>query len=84
MATNTEKAQAQAQPVSPQAAAEASPDENTRATKLVRTNWPVMRFVVQGLPEIKREGTLLTATQLDKAKDAAKKQNVRLAVEDVK
>lgn len=59
------------------------PNENSKGKFLVKTAWPHSSFVVDGVPEIKAEGTRLNQTQLDKIKKAAGPSRVVLHIKEV-
>lgn len=55
-----------------------TPDVSKGASILTKVAWPASVFRVESVPEITREGTMLTAAQLKTAEDAAKKSGVSL------
>lgn len=56
-------------------------EESRGASKRVSTGYPVKKFVVEDVPDITREGTMLTATQLKTAQKQADVCGVQLVVE---
>lgn len=58
-----------------------TPDESPRASINTKTVWPTSVFRVESVPEITSEGTMLTATQLKTAEEAAAKSGVVLVTD---
>ena len=56
-------------------------EESKGASKKVFPGYPVKKFVVEDVPDITRDGTMLTATQLKVAQKQADVCGVQLIVE---
>lgn len=61
-----------------------TPDESRNASVLVRTAWPHTSFIVENVPEVTSEGTMLTKPQLAQVEKAAGPSGVVITSEEVK
>lgn len=57
---------------------EKAPEPQKTGGKLVRTKFPIDKFVVEGIPVMTRSGVRMSAEDFKKATEAAKKSGVTL------